>query len=281
MKPKLVYLGPEQTYSYEVASRNFKREAELYWVKPIDKVVEEVSDDRAELGVIPFWNSYEDHIKQGQTQELIISAKDIFVRDILIHNIKLNLLSNYPLSEIKNIYSAHPVYNQCKKFLERYLPSAEFIPVDSTAEGARIASEKEFSAAIGSIAAGKEAGLGIKKKNIHRPKNRTLFFVVQKNVPQLRDYVTPYALFLIKVDYENLIEVVDLLSSHKLRMSQNWERRKDSNYQFVEVECFQAGLDFHSFIRDATDKFGDVRLLGMYKNGLYNYLPDLRLSLKI
>ena len=275
MKKKLSYLGPEQTYSHEVAYKNFRHKFDLYWVKSIDQVVEEVSSGKANLGIIPFWNSYEDHIKQGQTQELIISAKNIFVSDVLVHNIRLNLLSNFPLTKIKNLYSAQAVLNQCKKFLEKHIPRAKFIAVSSTAEGARIASQQEFAAAIGSVAAGREARLHIIKKNIHSPQNRTLFFVIQKDPPRLQDYNTPYVLFLIKVDFKDITRVVDLLRKHKLRLSLNWERRKEHGYQFIEVQCFQAALDIHSFIRDARDEFGYVRFLGMYEVSVWIFKQDI------
>jgi chorismate mutase / prephenate dehydratase len=177
---KVAYLGPVGTYSHEAACSIFPCDAELVPEASIDLIIEDVSADRVDLGIVPVENSTEGMI--SQTLDLMVSSRLFVIREILLP-VKHCLLSRTDIGSIKKVYSHPQPFAQCRLWLKKNLPDAKTIDTASTSEAAQIASSGENSAAIASLNAARIYGLDVIAKNINDYHNNiTRFWIVSKKM---------------------------------------------------------------------------------------------------
>ena len=178
---KIVYLGPEATFSHEAALKNFGLSAKYLPVKNINDIFHRIEDKQADYGVVPVENSLAGIV--SYTLDMFIDS-DIKICSELYLSISHNLLSRGSLSRIKTIYSHPQVFSQCRNWLERHLPEAELIEMSSTAAAARQAGGEEGSAAIAGTLAGRIYKLKVLAKKIEdNSRNITRFLVVGTKSP--------------------------------------------------------------------------------------------------
>ena len=177
---KIAYLGPVGTYSHEAALLIFPNDAELIPKASIDLIIEDVTSDRVDLGIVPVENSTEGMI--NQTLDLMVSSRLFVIREILLP-VRHCLLSKTDIDKILKVYSHPQPFAQCKLWLKKNLPDAKAIDTSSTSEAAQIASSEENSAAIASLNAARIYGLDILAKNINDyHDNITRFWIVSKEM---------------------------------------------------------------------------------------------------
>ena len=123
----------------------------------IAAVFEEVDRGHADFGLVPVENS---------TDGRVADTLDMFIRlpvricgevEMQIHH---TLLAKCPRTEIKEVYSKPQALLPCRNWLAKHLPAARTIEVTSTSTAAQLAAEKPGAAAIASLQAGVEYGLG-------------------------------------------------------------------------------------------------------------------------
>ena len=148
-KPQSVaYLGPEGTYTHQVARSRFGAMSEYRALASIEDVFKELINKEANYGVVPIENNTEGVVGVtldclGKYTELKIFA-EVFMD---IHHSFVGINEN--LKELKRIYSHPQGYNQCLNFIKSHgLSELEFVPCQSTANAALKASKDEFGAAI-------------------------------------------------------------------------------------------------------------------------------------
>jgi chorismate mutase/prephenate dehydratase len=177
---KVAYLGPVGTYSHEAAYSIFPCDAELIPKASIDLIIEDVTSDRVDLGVVPVENSTEGMI--NQTLDLMVSSRLFVIREILLP-VRHCLLSKTDIGNIKKVYSHPQPFAQCRLWLKKNLPDAKTIDTTSTSEAAQIALSEENSAAIASLNAARIYGLDVIAKNINDyHDNITRFWIVSKKM---------------------------------------------------------------------------------------------------
>lgn len=186
-KPQSVaYLGPEGTYTHQVARARFGALSSYTPLASIEDVFKELVLKNAKYGVVPIENNTEGAV--GVTLDCLGKYKElkIFAECYMdIHHSFVGINEN--LSQLKRIYSHPQGYNQCRAFLESHeLSELEFVPSKSTANAAFLASKDKFSAAICSKIAAKIYQVPVLFDKIEDNfANRTRFLILSdiKNAP--------------------------------------------------------------------------------------------------
>lgn len=178
---RVVYLGPEGSYTQEAAENIFGTNSTYFSVNSIKNIFLEISENRAKYGIVPIENSSNGIV--GDT----ISSFNIFNVNIVgeivldIHHTLVSTCKN--VNEIKTIYSKDIAFDQCSVFLENYhLNETEYIYVESTTKAAKMALKTPNSAAICSKNAAIRNHIPILFENIEDNKNnKTRFFVISND----------------------------------------------------------------------------------------------------
>lgn len=175
------FLGPEGSFSHQMARLKFGDSVELMAFPAIPDVFRAVENNQADYGVVPIENS---------SEGLVNSTLDMFLHsDLMIYaetymRISLHLLSlQSELKQIKAIYGIKIANQQCKKWLATHLPHCKIVETSSTAQAAKLVSENlnKDSAAIASSLAANIYGLNIVRDSIEDMANNSTRFLVIGN----------------------------------------------------------------------------------------------------
>jgi chorismate mutase/prephenate dehydratase len=177
-KERIAYLGPAGTYTHQAAESRFGAVARYVSIMNIEGVFKEVASKEAKYGVVPIENNTEGVV--GITLDSLKKYDVKIVAEICmdIHHSFASLANS--LEEIKRIYSHPQGYHQCLNFLETHnLLNVEFIPTESTAKAAELASKDKHSGAICSKIAANLYKVPLMFEKIEDNKaNRTRFIII-------------------------------------------------------------------------------------------------------
>jgi chorismate mutase/prephenate dehydratase len=175
---RIAFLGPIGTYTHQAAEHKFGANAKYLPLLNIEAVFKAVHNKEAKYGVVPIENNTE-----GVVGITLDSLKKYNVK--MVSEICLDIHHSFAsvqdeLTNIKRIYSHPQGYNQCLNFLETHgLLDVEFIPTESTAKAAELASKDEKSAAICSKIAAKLYNVPLLFEKIEdNLANRTRFIII-------------------------------------------------------------------------------------------------------
>ncbi|EJF06321.1 chorismate mutase, clade 2 [Thiovulum sp. ES] len=175
---KIAYLGPDGSFTHQVAESRFGAVAEYLPMKAIKDVVNTVETGGAKYGVVPIENSSNGIV--GETFDLLESTDLKIIAEVYIpvHHSFVSKCNS--LSDIKRIYSKDIAFKQCENFLEAHnLGGVQLIPVESTARAAYLSSNDENSGAICSSIASRLYNIPILFENIEDSKsNKTRFIIL-------------------------------------------------------------------------------------------------------
>ncbi|WP_456481927.1 prephenate dehydratase [Methanopyrus sp.] len=138
------YLGPPGTFTEEAAERFSKEElggsGELQPARTITAVFSRVERGEADYGVVPWENSLEGSV--GETLDNFL-RREVRVFGELVLPIVHALMSGSESNDREPVVYSHPqAYEQAREALRELLGDHEFVPTASTAEAAKLASEK-------------------------------------------------------------------------------------------------------------------------------------------
>lgn len=176
---KIATLGPEGTFSHEVAVKH-EAKAKMLFASTIRNVFEMVSKGEADLGIVPIENSAAGTV--GQTLDCLIQfGLKIKAEELL--QISHNLAGFGKIEDIKILYVHPQTYEQCELFIKKILPKAEIIETSSNGKSAEIISKsknKAKAAIIPKIAL-QIYKLKTLKKDVQDSRNNTTrFFAISK-----------------------------------------------------------------------------------------------------
>jgi chorismate mutase/prephenate dehydratase len=175
---RIAFLGPIGTYTHQAAEHKFGANAKYLPLLNIEAVFKAVHNKEAKYGVVPIENNTEGVV--GITLDSLKKYNVKIVSEICmdIHHSFASIQDD--LTKIKRIYSHPQGYNQCLNFLETHgLLDVEFIPTESTAKAAKLASKDEFSGAICSKIAAKLYNVPLLFEKIEdNMANRTRFIII-------------------------------------------------------------------------------------------------------
>lgn len=149
---KVVYLGPQATFTHQAATKQFGTSARLVPERSIPSVFEEVERGRAHYGVVPIENSNEGAVTH--TLDRFVESDLKIVAELYLE-ISHNLLTRCnDIATVRRVYSHPQAIEQCRRWLDDNMGHAQIVEVSSTGRAAQIAAEEDGAAAI----AGKSAG---------------------------------------------------------------------------------------------------------------------------
>jgi chorismate mutase / prephenate dehydratase len=177
---KIAYLGPEYSYSYSAARKQFG-EVGLQAVPSIRTVFDEIERSHSQFGVVPIENSTDGRIVDTLTMFIQKAVKICGEVYLPIHH---NLLAKCERSQIQEVYSKPQALSQCRNWLANHLPQARWVEVASTAAAAQIASTTPHAAAVASKDAAIAWELDVVAQDIEdNPDNVTRFAVIGQDSP--------------------------------------------------------------------------------------------------
>ncbi|KJJ84599.1 chorismate mutase/prephenate dehydratase [Candidatus Omnitrophus magneticus] len=266
----VAYLGPECTFTHQVAIRKFGTSVKYLSCNSITEVFVEVEKGNANYGVVPIENSIEGAVTH--TMDMFVSSPVVICSEIF-HPIKHNLLSKIEnFKDIKKIYSNPQVFGQCRIWLEQNLPWAKLIDSSSTAKASESASREKFSASIASELAARKYGLKILAKSIEDfSGNITRFLVIGKKISEPSQNDKTSILFSVK-DKPGILH--DMLSPFKERginltkiESRPSKAMMWKYYFFIDLVGHVHEKEVESAIKELETKCDFLKILGSYPRG--------------
>ena len=180
---KIVYLGPEATYTHLAAREKFGSVPAFVAAKSIAEVFQEVEQGRASFGVVPIENSTEGIV--AHTLDQLVESNVRICAEIFLDIHHCLLSRSGRLEDIRRVVSHPQALAQCRQWLASHLPSAAGDEVASTAQAATMAAADPALAAISSSLAKEVYELEMVAANIEDHSNNiTRFLVIGRNEPK-------------------------------------------------------------------------------------------------
>ncbi len=268
---KVAYLGPEGSYSHQVAESKFGAMSYYLPLNSIESVFKVLDNKEAKFGIVPIENNTDGAV--GATLDCLKKYDSLIVSETFmdIHHSFATVSEN--LKDIKRIYSHPQGYNQCKNFLEEhFLQDIEFVPTRSTSAAARRAKEDPNSAAICSHIAAKLYKLPIHFEKIEdNLANRTRFLILSdfKNQQSEHDKTT-----ILARTEDRPGSLVDFLQSFQdigINLTKIESRPiKEKKFQSIFFIDFKGHIDnekIKTLIKNSPNK---IKWLGSYVDGEKN-----------
>lgn len=176
----VAFLGPLGSFSEAASVKHFGHAARLSPLASIDDVFREAESGHADYAVVPVENSTGGAV--GRSMDLLLTTSLSACGEVVLRVHQHLLTDCASLSDVKKVYSHAQSLSQCHEWLNRMLPQAERIPVESNSLAAKKASEEPGAAAIAGESAAERYKLPALAKNIEdEPNNTTRFLVLGKH----------------------------------------------------------------------------------------------------
>lgn len=174
---RVAVLGPEGTFCEQAAIEYFGGAADFMYCNSFEEVFHATAAGSAQYGVVGIENSTEGVVTRSLDMLLHTPCHIVGEVSLLIRH---NLLRSSNNMQDVEVVAAHPqALAQCQAWLSKHLPHAECRPVESNAEGARLAAQNPGWAAIASERAAQQFGLHIVSHAIQdQAYNRTRFAII-------------------------------------------------------------------------------------------------------
>lgn len=193
MALEILYLGPEGTYTHQVAelkASRIKGAVDLVPKVSVDEVAYGVKEDpHNRIGVIAYYNYLEGLVQKSLD---VIYRNDLRIVDA--ERLYLTICAGSIDGQLNEgpVYSHEKALDQCPEWLHKYLPNAPRVAVGSTAAGAKKVGDEGKGIALASRKAIKRYGLEMIKEGtdiigddvadkVNGVGNHTDFYVVTAN----------------------------------------------------------------------------------------------------
>jgi len=259
MPEKVVFLGPDGSYTHQVAESRFGAMGNYIALNSIEAVFNVLANKEAKYGVVPIENNTEGAV--GITLDCLGKFDSLIVSEIYMDIHHSFATTCESLKDIKRIYSHPQGYNQCRKFLEEHmLLDIEFVPTKSTAASAKLASNESGSASICSHIAAKLYNVPILFDKIEdNLANKTRFFILSdfKNQPSIQNKTSILAKTQNRPGGENEKVNITKIESRPT---------KESGFQAVFYLDFEGHIDDENVQRvlKANEGINEIKWLGSY-----------------
>lgn len=174
---KVFVLGPQYSYSYNIASEYYTEEA-IVCVSSIGEVFKHVSLHENDKGIVPIENMLNGSVRESFLNLKKYSVSILRAFDYTIENI---LASNS--ADFTKIASHSQPLAQCSDFVGT-LKDIELLETSSTSKAMELASKDPTVGAIGNEKSAKHYGVTVIKTDIsNKDTNITRFIEITKNKP--------------------------------------------------------------------------------------------------
>jgi chorismate mutase/prephenate dehydratase len=264
---KVAFLGPEGTYTHAAAVKHFGSQIENQPVDSIEEVFRIVEADGANFGIVPVENSSAGVIHH--TLDLFMKSPLRISGEVALR-IRHNLLSEETsLASIQRVYAHQQSLSQCNQWLDKNLPHAERIAMNSNAQAVLQAKDNKASAAIGGSMAAELYDVPILAADIEdEPDNTTRFAVIgQHRTPASGDDRTSLLVFVHNKP-GSLFDLLKPLAERNISMS-NIESRPSRRgvwdyVFFIDIDGHRDDEIVCQAIADIEKASAMVTVLGSY-----------------
>lgn len=267
-KLRVVYLGPEGTFTHMASLEKFGRQAQLNPLRTIPAVFEDVEKGRSQFGVVPIENSNEGAVTH--TLDLFIESELNITQEHYLE-ISHNLMNaSGRLEDVQRVYSHTQALEQCRHWLEFNIPHVKLIATNSTADAAmRAAEEGDGAAAIGNKRAAELYKLDLVAERIEdNHKNFTRFLVIGKKGPKPSGHDKTSLLFSFKDEPGILAKMLEPFRKRDLNLmkieSRPVKKRAWEYVFFIDVEGHVDTHPIHEAIDELRPFTHKVKVTGSY-----------------
>lgn len=264
---RVVYLGPEGTFSYFAAIEHMGSTASLTPKANFEEIFRAVAEEGAELGVIPLENSIEGTV--GQVVDLFMKYK-VFIQAEVFSHISHNLMSKADsLKDVKVVYSHPQPLGQCREWLRNHLHNVPTLPMESTAEAAELVAGETDAAVIGHIKLADMHGMNVLQQAIEdMPDNWTRFLIIGA-APSREDRRDKTSILFTLPDKPGaLARVLTTLAHQGINMtkleSRPFRGEKWKYMFFTDLECDLTSKQHEEVLEDIRQQCHTLRVLGTY-----------------
>ena len=266
-KLHVAYLGPQATFTHQVAVKHFGQVTEMVPERSIGDIFAEVERGRADYGVVPIENSTEGVVNHTLDMFMESDLKIYAEREEPISHSVLSVSGK--LSTIKHLYSHPQALAQCRKWIESHLPHAEIHQAASTADAALQASLDKTVAAIASPLAAKIYNLrtvAIGVQDVVENVTRFLIISKQNALPSKNDKTS--ILLSIKDKVGALNELLLIFKRHKINLTKIESRpTKKKVWEYVFYVDFVGNAKqprIQSALKSLQKYCLSIKILGSY-----------------
>ena len=269
---KVGYLGPKATFTHQAALEHFGISAKYIPLATIRDVFEEVERGNIDYGVVPVENTIEGVV--NYTLDMFLTTLAVKIVGEIIIPVAQHLLSlAEDITDIKKVYSHPHALAQARGWLDKHLPWAQRIEVESTAKAAEIALEDETAAAIASEAAATVYNLNILAKNIQENLNNlTRFLVIGKKTLKMTGKDKTSLLFAVKDEAGALYKALEPFYKYNVNLTKIESRpSKEKSWDYVFFVDLEGHIDEENVkkaLQELKNRTKMVRILGSYPSAL-------------
>jgi prephenate dehydratase len=234
------YFGRSGSFSHVAAARRFPKER-LSECPTVEEAFARLQGGDFSHIVVPIENASSGTITNTADQLMRLAKSEaggaLQIREALAMRIELVLMARKDTTAIARIYSHHAPFDHSRHWLDQHYPKAERIPVNSTSEGAILASAEVGSAAIAGLHLLKETGLRIVSKSIGADvANQTTFVIVGAALAKAPKATHTSIVFELPHQPGSLVGVMNVLAQRKLNLTKILSRPipgRFSEYRFM------------------------------------------------
>lgn len=278
MKNTIGYLGPEGSYSHEVAM-HIGTDSELLPIEP-SKFAQILRDRKIGQAVLPVVNAIGWQV-QWVLDLLMANNGDYEITREIIWNIRSHLIGFGKKKEVKIVFSHPQPLDQCKKFLAR-MPGITTQGASSTSAAVKlIADQKNLEwAAIGTDCAAKMYDVPIIAREISDHKdNQTRFVVLGGEKPESTGKDKTSLLFGTANKPGALLRVLEVFDALAINMSMLFSvpspnRRLGECFFLVDVAGHRCDKDLNVALEKIETRVEYLKILGSYPESVCSANAD-------
>ncbi len=268
---QVAYLGPAGTFTQQAAYKHFGHAVSTDPVATIEDIFQSVEEGQCQFGVVPIENSTEGVVTHTLDRFVLSPLQICGEVDIRIqHNLMANVAE---LSEITEVFSHRQSFSQCRKWLDKKLPSVVCTEVNSNAEAARMASSQQGTAAIAGEIAADIYNVPILEQSIEDEANNTTRFVI---IGLLTSTATDKDKTSLMVTTNNhagaLYSILEPFAKYDISMSKIESRPSRQGLWdylfFIDIDGHQTDQAITSALDELKASVTMVKVLGSYPKAI-------------
>ncbi|NPA23456.1 MAG: prephenate dehydratase [Crenarchaeota archaeon] len=258
------FLGPEGTFTHEVALEVFGSYVSYVSYDRISDVLKAVSRGDVEIGVVPFENSLEGIVHE--TLDSLESLSNLYVNLCIEKRINMCLVVSDDvkrLEDVEVLYAQPYALAQCRFFVNRRLRQVrEIVFTDSTSKSLDLVRDGRKCACLASKLGARMRGMRILLEHVEDFESYTRFVLVSRVM--FRNGDRTGIIFTVRHTPGSLYNALECFARRGINLTMIYSRplRKMpwSYYFYLEYE----GPIADDVLRDFEGRCSYVRLLGSY-----------------
>jgi len=261
---RIGYLGPEGTFTHEVALELLGQQITYVPYDRISDVLRAVSRGDVELGIVPFENSLEGIVHE--TLDTLETLSNLYINLCVEKRINMCLVVSNDVKRIEDIeilYAQPYALAQCRLFVNRRLKNVrEIIFTESTSRSLDLVKEGSRCGCLASKLGAKMRGLKILLEHVEDFESYTRFILVSRVMFKQGDRTG--IIFTVKHVPGALYSALECFAKRGINLTMIYSRplRKMpwSYYFYLEYE----GSIDEDVLQEFEKRCSYVRLLGSY-----------------